>query len=200
MITLKPSLKTGVFVKIKLSCKKTGNSTSYILVMEKNYEKKFLEFYDQHADGIFRFCFFRLYNREVAKDITQETFLKTWEYIIKENEIKSIKSLAYKIALNLIIDRARKERPTASLEEMNDWGIEIKDQRKIDKQIETKIEIEKILKAIEKMDPAYQEVIKMRFLNELSPKEISVILGENENVISVRINRGKKLLQNLIKI
>jgi len=168
--------------------------------MEKNHEKEFLEFYNQHADGIFRFCFFRVYNRELAKDLVQETFLKTWEYISRGNDVKSIKSLAYKIALNLIIDRTRKEKPTSSLEEMSNWGIDLKDQRELSKKIETKIEVEKILKAIKKIDPIYQEVITMRFLNELSPKEISLLLGESENVISVRINRGKKLLRNLIKI
>lgn len=173
--------------------------TSYILAMGKNYEKAFLSFYDQHADGVFRFCFFRVYNRETAKDLTQETFLKTWEYLSKGNVVENIKSLAYKIALNLIIDRSRKNNGEWSLEEMKESGVEPADKENLLEKVGLNIELKNVLLAIKTLDPIYREAITMRYLNELGPKEISTILNESENVVSVRIARGTKQLRALLK-
>ena len=39
----------------------------------------------------------------------------------------------------------------------------------------------------------------MRFIDELSPKEIAAILGVSENVVSVRIHRGIKKLRQLVE-
>ena len=52
-------------------------------------EKEFLDAYQQYADAIYRHCFFRVYNRDLAQDLTQETFIKTWKYISEGKEIKN---------------------------------------------------------------------------------------------------------------
>lgn len=167
--------------------------------MGKNYEKEFLRFYDQHADGIFRFCLFKVYDREQAKDLTQETFLKTWEYLSGEKVVENIKSLAYRIALNLIIDRSRKKHPENSLEQLQENGFELKTKKDLIEDVGLQIELEKVFSAIKKLEPIYQEVVTLRYIHELGPKEISRVLSESENVISVRISRGTKQLRQLLK-
>src|ERR1043165_1036473 len=72
-------------------------------------EKEFLDAYKQHADAIFRHCYFRVYNKDLAEDLTQDTFIKTWKYISEGKEIKNIKAFLYKVAVNLIIDHSRKK-------------------------------------------------------------------------------------------
>jgi DNA-directed RNA polymerase specialized sigma24 family protein len=42
-------------------------------------EKSFLEMHDSFSDEIFRFCLSKTRNRDLALDITQETFIKTWD-------------------------------------------------------------------------------------------------------------------------
>ena len=44
--------------------------------ISKKTEKSFLKLYDRTADAIFRHCFFRLFDRELAKEFTQEIFLR----------------------------------------------------------------------------------------------------------------------------
>ena len=73
-------------------------------------EKEFLSAYEKYANDIYRHCYFRVYNKELAEDLTQETFIKTWKYIVAGQEIKNTKSFLYKVAVNLIIDHSRKRK------------------------------------------------------------------------------------------
>ena len=44
-------------------------------------QKEFEKAYDLYADAIFRHCYLRVSDRELAKDLMQEAFMKTWEYL-----------------------------------------------------------------------------------------------------------------------
>ena len=78
-------------------------------------EKQFLKAYDEFADPIFRHCYFRVFNRERAKDLMQETFTKTWEYLNQspitnhESRITNMRAFLYRVANNLIIDNSRQK-------------------------------------------------------------------------------------------
>lgn len=150
-------------------------------------EHDFMQAYEQHSDAIFRHCYFRVYDRETALDLVQETFTKTWAYIAAGNKIDNVRAFLYRTATNLIIDRSRKAT-TDSLEQLQDQGFEpathIKDQ------VEAGIDLKILLKVIGRLDVIYQEVIRLRYIEGLKPREIAEITGESPNVISVRLHRG----------
>ena len=76
----------------------------------QQYTDQFMEYYEKYSDDIFRFCMVKTRNRDRSLDITQETFLKFWEYIIKGKDIENERPLLYKIANNMIIDFYRKKK------------------------------------------------------------------------------------------
>ena len=57
----------------------------------------------------------------------------------------------------------------------------------------------KLLKDIKKLKPHYQEIINLRYFQELSYKEISLQLNEPINNVKVKLLRTKKLLSEIIK-
>jgi RNA polymerase sigma factor (sigma-70 family) len=73
-------------------------------------EEEFVKLYDELADKLFRHCYFRVFNRERAKDLMQETFMRVWKYCNEGHEVKNLKSFLYKVANNLIIDESRKKK------------------------------------------------------------------------------------------
>lgn len=163
------------------------------------YQTEFIDFYDKQADLIFRFCYFKVYDRELAKELVQETFLKTWEYLAAGREVGNLKAFLYKVARNLIIDGSRKKKEEKSLEELQEQGFEPGiDSDQLEK-VGLDMEMKNALRHLQKVEPMYQEVIIMRYVNDLGPKEIAEALGESENVVSVRINRGIKKLRVLLK-
>jgi RNA polymerase sigma-70 factor (ECF subfamily) len=168
---------------------------------ENKLQKEFGQFYESLSDAIFRHCFFRLSDRERALDLMQETFIRTWSVLADgKREIKNIKSFLYRTAHNLIVDEYRTRKSTFSVEGLRESGWDIKDEDKIEVDVETSIETEKILQTLNKIDEKYRDAVIMRYIDELSLKEIAEATGETINNIGVRINRGlkqtKKLLEN----
>lgn len=165
----------------------------------KDPEQMFLNAYNLHSDEIFRFIFFKLSDREKAKDMTQETFMKTWQYILKGEKIDNMRAFLYRTASNLVIDEYRKtERRGAmqSLDVLSELGFEVgfdDTQTWIDK-----IDGEKVLEIVNDLPDIYSEVIFMKYVEEKSITEISEIISETENTVSVRINRGIKKLRDII--
>lgn len=149
--------------------------------------QKFIEAYDDHADAIFRHCYFRLYDEELARDIMQETFLRTWEYMVKGKKVDNLRAFLYKIATNRCIDHIRKKKET-SLDALLDEGFDASHEGA--KEIERASDTNSALDALRKLDDMYREVMLMRYVDDLSVKEIAEITGETENTISVRIHRA----------
>ena len=160
-----------------------------------NLEDKFIKAYNEFSDAIFRHCCFRVYNRDSAKDITQETFTKTWQYLVDGGEIENIKAFLYKTANNLIIDLFRKKK-AVSLETMQETGFE--PSYDDSNSINNSIEVKRLLKIMDRLDSTYRDIIIMRYIDDLSPKQIAEIAQESENNISVKIHRGIKKLKELI--
>lgn len=163
--------------------------------IQKKAERQFLEVYDSHADAVFRHCYFRVYNRERAKEIMQEAFMRAWECMANGEEVQNLKALVYRIANNLVIDESRKKKEQ-SLEVLHDAGFD--PGQGGEEQVHEYIDGRQLLKQLNQVEEEYRHVVYMRYVDDLKPKEIAAILNESVNVISVRIHRGvAKLRQSL---
>lgn len=76
----------------------TGRGITVALDLEEQYDK------------IYRYCYYRLRNREQAEDVTQETFLRWFSSDTYRNTGQVLRYL-YTIARNLCIDEYRKTAP-----------------------------------------------------------------------------------------
>ncbi|MBI2594808.1 MAG: RNA polymerase sigma factor, partial [Candidatus Colwellbacteria bacterium] len=80
--------------------------------MKKRQEKEFWQAYEAYADALFRHCYFRMYDRELAKDLVQEAFSRAWSsYFVPGKEVENLRALLYRILNNLIVDEARRRKP-----------------------------------------------------------------------------------------
>jgi RNA polymerase sigma-70 factor, ECF subfamily len=169
------------------------------LYMDKEDKKEaFIALYDSLSSAIFRHCFFRLSSRERALEISQEAFLKVWEYFDRGDDIKNPSALVYKVANNLIIDEYRRKK-TVSLEIMQETGFDVDDEQGGDKMVE-RMEIDSIRTAVGKLPEKYRQVVTLRFIEGLSPSEIGQIVNRTENSVSVQLNRAIKMLQEILHL
>lgn len=159
--------------------------------MEKSSEKDFMAAYDANADALFKHIFFRVHDRELAKDLLQEVFTKVWQYISEGKEVANMRAFLYKSANNIVIDHYRSHK-TGSLDEMHEEGFDVADKRMDSK---TSAEVNELLEALSKIPDDYAKVVSMRYVEEMGPSEIAEILGENAGTVSVRINRGVEMLR-----
>lgn len=171
--------------------------------MKQSIEKTFENTYAENADGLFRFVLYRVSDKEQAIDIVEDTFLRFWQTLQKE-AVGEPRALIYRIARHLVIDWYRKKKsiPMQTFPEGNGEEREVYmdmftgDVAGAEMLLEAKLAIEKI----SSLEPIYREAVYLRFVEELTPKEIAVILGESSNTISVRINRGLRLLKSKLHI
>lgn len=158
-------------------------------------EQQFLDAHEAYADALFRHCLIRIRDREIAKDIVQETFSRAWLYLSEGKKVLYMRAFLYRIANNLIVDHARKKKSSSLDSMMEDDGFEIEDESATNPaDVPASREA---LKLLASLDEIYQTVISMRYLEELSPKAIAEELGVSENVVSVRIHRGIERLRQL---
>jgi RNA polymerase sigma factor (sigma-70 family) len=154
----------------------------------KKRETEFLAAHEEHSDALFRHCLLRVRDREVAKDIVQEAFSRTWLYMSQGKKIDYIRAFLYRVANNLIVDGSRRKKSTSLDSMMDEDGFEPADES-IRAPIDTPA-LKEALKLLDALDESYRTVITMRYMDELTPKEIARALGVSENVVSVRIHRG----------
>ncbi len=168
--------------------------------IQANQDKKrehLEDLYGKHADELFRFALYKLSDREKAKDVVQDTFVKVWSHITGDGEtLDNPRAFLFKIAKNLVIDSYRKVKPMSidSLEEI--LHFDISDNHQSRDEMHDAVDISIVLDALNILDTEIRDVIIMRYMDGLSVKEISDITGQRENTVSVQIHRALKEMQD----
>lgn len=157
-------------------------------------KEAFEQAYDEYADALFRYALLKVSDRETAKDIVQDTFKKTWEYIVAGNAVTHWRTFLYTAATRLIIDHYRKKK-TLSLDLLADSGFEPVDHYTLTPEIA--IDGGRAIALLGQLPLDYRDAVFMRYVDELSLREIAEITGESENTIAVRIHRGLQKLKKL---
>lgn len=153
--------------------------------------------YGSHADEIFRFALYKLSDREKAKDVVQDTFVKAWGHIVGDAEtLQNPRAFLFKIAKNLVIDSYRKVKLMSidALEEI--LHFDISDNHQAKEEMHDAVDMSIVLDALNVLDVEVRDVIIMRYMDGLSVKEISEITGQRENTVSVKIHRALKEMQD----
>lgn len=176
--------------------------------MASKQEKEFLAAFETYADALFRHAQYRLSDRERAYDLTQDTFLKAWDYVSSGKVIESYKSFLYRVLHNLIIDEYRKKR-SDSLDELleNESTASATQARlaqgsihELEEGIDARLQAEEVRGHIQKLPEHYRVALTLRFIDGLSTGEIAEAVGVSENVVSVRIHRGVAKLRTLYDV
>lgn len=168
-----------------------------------SHEERFLAAYDEYGDALFRHAYLRVSDRERAIDIVHDTFTKVWSYIRAGHDVEQFRPFLYKVLNNLIVDSYRKKRDSSLDALLEQEGV---DEGAFADLTETTVESlaatldgKRAFTLLEALPDEYREVIILRFVDGLGPKEIAALIEESENVVSVRIHRGLAQLRKRIE-
>lgn len=165
---------------------------------DENLNEYFAKNYKDFSDAIFRYCYFQTSNREKALDFTQDTFVRTWEYLTSRKKVDNLRPFLYKVARNLIIDDHRRKK-SESLESLQEKGFDPTNETNELILKEEKFDERIAIQMIERLNEKYREVILFRYVEDMSVKDIAEILREDENNVSVKIHRGLEKLKALLE-
>jgi len=146
---------------------------------------EFEEIYNTYNQKIFRLCMSYSNDRDLAKDLTQETFIQVWTNLSKFRNESSIGTWIFRIASNICLRQI--ERFKKNITSELPFQIEEKQEESNDAQIAF------LYKCISELQETDRLIISL-VLEEQPQKEIADILGISEGNIRVKIHRIKQLL------
>lgn len=183
----------------------SGLSENRILgQMKKGDAEAFTEIYDKYVDAIYRFVFFKVSSRQDAEDLTSQVFSKALEYCLKkDSKVSSLKAFLYCIARNTVTDFYRqKQRSEVSLNEEIKSDPEADVMWSSDQDMETRVgdslEMRRVREALDLLKEEYRDVIILHYLDELSVREISDVMGKSGGAVRVLLHRAMKSLQGVM--
>ena len=153
--------------------------------------------YHDYKKGLNARAFFKLHNHAIGEDLVQNTFMKTWVYLITKGDISLMKAFLYHILNNLIVDEYRKHK-TIQL----DAVIEKDLQSGADGlgRLFNALDGKSALLLISRLPEKFQKIISMRYVRDMSLQEISLITGQSKNAVAVQAHRGLEKLKILYDI
>lgn len=174
------------------------NDPKILIQLAKEGNKEaFGRLYELYFVPIFRYIYFRVMQKSEAEDLTQEVFLKAYEVIENfKDQKKSPLNYFFTLARNKIIDYCRKKKEVSTGEILNNLPSRNDDPLEI---IEKK-EIDDILKeAIQDLTEEQREVILLKFINDLSTREIASLLQKSQEAVRQLQCRAIKILRHKFK-
>ncbi|MGC1204923.1 MAG: sigma-70 family RNA polymerase sigma factor [Flavobacteriaceae bacterium] len=168
----------------------------------ENDQKAFNFLLDTFWDDVYGFQLKRIKNENDAEDITIQTFSRAFDRIETFDDSFKFKTWLITISKNIHIDLLRKEKNSISQIISNDDKsvYQILDESPSpEDELITEQHLAKLLRDVKKLKPHYQEIINLRYFQELSYKEISFQLKEPINNVKVKLLRAKKLLAGIIQ-
>lgn len=144
-----------------------------------------------------RYACSRTNDEALADDLTQKTFLKTWAFLVRGGQIETMEAFLYHILKALIIDEYRKKKPT-SFDMLLDNGFD--PTRDDTNRLVDMLDGKQVAALIAQLPVLYQRVMRLRYMQDLSLQEISLITGQTKNAVAVQTHRGLEKLKELYEM
>jgi len=168
---------------------KAGNQTAFKVLLNSYWK------------NVYHFLFEKIKDEDEAEDIAIKAFAKAFDKLDTYNKKYTFKTWLITIAKNIYIDHLRKQKAVfISLNHQDKSNYDIKDETpSAEDAIITEQNLAVLLQNIKKLKPNYQEVIQLRYFQEMSLKEIALVLNEPLSTVKVKLMRARKLLAEIIK-
>ena len=159
-------------------------------------KESFGELYKIFLNRIYRFVYYLVGDEFSAEDITQNTFLRAWNGLanFSLNE-GTFQSYLYTIARNLVIDTQRKKK-VYSLDGMGDV---VESQEAPEEAVWRDEASEKVHAALSEMEADDQQIIILRFFEEMKFDEISKVVGKESGAVRVKVHRLMGVLKQKLE-
>jgi RNA polymerase sigma-70 factor (ECF subfamily) len=165
----------------------------------KNQEQKaFNEIFNSYWEYLYSFQLKRTTNKELAEEISIMAFARAFDRIETFDSSYDFKTWLSTISKNIQIDLIRKKNKKSAIKTISmddDYEASNTNTHPSPEEILiTNQSIETLLSNIKTLKQDYRKILKLRFFEDLSYKEISKKLDQPINTIKVKLLRAKNLL------
>lgn len=151
--------------------------------------------YNHYFDRIYRFIYYRVSHKETAEDLTEDVFVKLFSKLKGLEQTAAFEGWLFQIARNQVIDYYRSKKQTVALEDVENT---LEYETNIVDVVNLKTQQMVFIKLLRELTPEQQQVIKLKFLEDLDNDVIAQALNKTEGAIRVIQHRAIARLKELI--
>lgn len=178
----------------------TVNDQHFISLVLNGDTNAFTVLVDRYKDMVFTLSLKMLQNREEAEEAAQDTFIKIYKSLAKYKGDSKFSTWVYQITYNNCIDRLRKQKAKRIVVALNEFSEnEASALMNTLSAIEESERKEMIKNCLNLLPPEESFLLTLYYFEEASLKEISVIMGINENNLKIKLFRSRKKLATILK-
>lgn len=161
------------------------------LYLKNQQEKYFSELYKRYSGKIFGKCLSFFKEEAEASDAVHDIFMKILINLSKFGEKSKFSTWVYSITYNYCIDSIRKSKKMViqSIENLNQ-DIDFEDETE-DNWMQN-IDMNTIDKIMDTLHPQDKAVLLMKYMDDMSIKEICIVMDKTESAIKMKIKRAKE--------
>lgn len=144
---------------------------------------------DQHADALFRFILRQVRDRDLARDLVQESFMRLW---LKADRVCADKARSYlfTIASHAVASQMRRRHVPVRLETWHEPAVAVR---------QAEPDLHKHLHAgLKRLPPRQAQVITLRDMHGLNYEEIVQVSGLNMTQVKVYLHRARKAMRSYL--
>jgi RNA polymerase sigma-70 factor (ECF subfamily) len=175
-----------------------GGSWELVHAAQEGDRAAFAMLYDKYVDVVFRYVLFRVGDRELAEDVTSETFLRALRRISSVTyQGRDVGAWFVTIARNLVLDHVKSSRfrLEVTTAEVDDSG---RVQAGPEQQVLAGATRSALLECVRQLGDDQRECIVLRFLQGLSVAETAAVMSRNEGAVKALQHRAVRRLAQLL--
>jgi RNA polymerase sigma-70 factor, ECF subfamily len=204
MPTVRPAQRAEVAIALiprqesAVEAPEPGGSWELVRAAQEGDRTAFALLYDKYVDVVFRYVLFRVGDRELAEDVTSETFLRALRRISSVTyQGRDVGAWFVTIARNLVLDHVKSSRfrLEVTTAEVDDSG---RVEAGPEQQVLAGATRSALLECVRQLGDDQRECIVLRFLQGLSVAETAVVMARNEGAVKALQHRAVRRLAQLL--
>ncbi len=173
------------------------DENNFIREAQKGKKEAFAQLYDYYLPKIYRFVLLKVNSKSEAEDLTHEVFMNSWQnlktYVPREFPFSS---WLYRIARNEVIDFYRTSKKDIRLDAIEENSLKVSETESVN--LDRALDLESVKNLFQFLKPEQQDVIIMRFVEDMSHEEIAAALNKNTGAVRLIQHRAINTLKALI--
>ncbi|MDO8365241.1 MAG: sigma-70 family RNA polymerase sigma factor [Saprospiraceae bacterium] len=174
-----------------------SDSQLIALYLHEQDAKYFSLLYRRYAGKVFAKCISMLADHGLARDATQDVFIKILLNLSKFTEQSSFSTWVYSITYNYCIDLIRKKKKNILIFTENMGRVSPEKEVEIPDSVILEMETNRLEKVMDKLPVGDKAILDMKYTDDMSIKEIGEVLNKTESAIKMQIMRAKIKAQGI---
>lgn len=182
---------------VKRKTKEYSDSELISLYLREQNTTYFTMLYRRYAGKVFAKCISMLSDDGMARDATQDIFIKVLLNLGKFTEQSSFSTWVYSITYNYCIDIIRKKKKNILIFSEDIGKFNAEKEVEIPDSVILEMETKRLENVMDIMPPGDKAILNMKYIDELQIKEIALVFDKTESAIKMQIMRAKAKAQNI---